>query len=72
MDNTFNTLEEIQAAFGTSLFGNDQITLRSEQRDAIDEPKPSSANAVAARLPAISDGTTKVFTVPMECQDAFW
>ena len=39
MDNTFNTLEEIQAAFGTSLFGNDQITLRSEQRDAIDRAK---------------------------------
>lgn len=30
MDNTFNTLEEIQASFGTLLFGNDQITLRSE------------------------------------------
>lgn len=39
MDNTFNTLEEIQATFGTSLFGNDQITLRSEQRDAIDRAK---------------------------------
>lgn len=39
MDNTFNTLEEIQAAFGTSLFGDDQITLRSEQRDAIDRAK---------------------------------
>lgn len=39
MDNTFNTLEEIQASFGTSLFGNDQITLRSEQRDAIDRAK---------------------------------
>ena len=39
MDNTFNTLEEIQASFGTLLFGNDQITLRSEQRDAIDRAK---------------------------------
>ena len=39
MDNTFNTLEEIQASFGTSFFGNDQITLRSEQRDAIDRAK---------------------------------
>ena len=39
MDNTFNTLEEIQASFGTSLFGNDQITLRSEQRDAIERAK---------------------------------
>ena len=39
MDNTFNTLEEIQATFGTSLFGDDQITLRSEQRDAIDRAK---------------------------------
>lgn len=39
MDNTYNTLEEIQASFGTSLFGNDQITLRSEQRDAIDRAK---------------------------------
>lgn len=39
MDNTFNTLEEIQASFGTSLFGNDQIMLRSEQRDAIDRAK---------------------------------
>lgn len=39
MDNTFNTLEEIQATFGTSLFADDQITLRSEQRDAIDKAK---------------------------------
>lgn len=39
MDNTYNTLEEIQASFGTSIFGNDQITLRSEQRDAIDRAK---------------------------------
>ena len=39
MDNTFNTLEEIQATFGTSLFGDDQITLRSEQRDASDRAK---------------------------------
>ena len=39
MDNTFNTLEEIQATFGSSLFGDDQITLRSEQRDAIDRAK---------------------------------
>ena len=39
MDNTFNTLEDIQATFGTSLFGDDQITLRSEQRDAIDRAK---------------------------------
>ena len=39
MDNTFNTLEEIQATFGASLFGDDQITLRSEQRDAIDKAK---------------------------------
>ena len=39
MDNTFNTLEEIQATFGASLFGDDQITLRSEQRDAIDRAK---------------------------------
>lgn len=39
MDNTFNTLEEIQASFGTSLFGNVQITLRSEQRDAIERAK---------------------------------
>lgn len=39
MDNTFNTLEEIQAAFGTSLFGDNQIKLRSEQRDAIDKAK---------------------------------
>ncbi len=39
MDKTFNTLEEIQATFGTSLFGDDQITLRSEQRDAIDRAK---------------------------------
>lgn len=39
MDNVYNTLEEIQATFGTSLFGDDQITLRSEQRDAIDRAK---------------------------------
>ena len=39
MDNTFNTLEEIQATFGVSLFGDDQITLRSEQRDAINRAK---------------------------------
>ena len=39
MDNTFNTLEEIQATFGTSLFADDQIKLRSEQRDAIDKAK---------------------------------
>ena len=39
MENTFNTLEEIQATFGTSLFGDNQIKLRSEQRDAIDKAK---------------------------------
>ena len=39
MDNTFHTLEEIQASFGTSPFGNDRIKLRSEQRDAIDKAK---------------------------------
>ena len=39
MDNTFHTLEEIQASFGISPFGNDRITLRSEQRDAIDKAK---------------------------------
>lgn len=39
MDNTFNTLEEIQVSFGSSFFDNEQITLRSEQRDAIDRAK---------------------------------
>ena len=55
MDNTFNTLEEIQATFGTSLFGDDQITLRSEQRFWLS-----------------MDGRIKVFTVFVECKDAFW
>lgn len=39
MDNTYKTLEEIQTTFGSSLFADDQITLRSEQRDAIDQAK---------------------------------
>lgn len=39
MDNTFNTLEDIQAALGASSADDDKITLRSEQRDAIDKAK---------------------------------
>lgn len=39
METTFNTLEEIQTAYMTSMFGDDTITLRSEQRDAIDKAK---------------------------------
>ena len=51
MDNTFNTLEEIQASFGTSLFGNDQITLRSEQRDAIDRAKAHFCKRSGSKAP---------------------
>ena len=39
MDNTFNTLEEIQTAFGQSASDDGQITLRVEQRKAIDNAK---------------------------------
>ena len=39
MDNTYNTLEDIQAALGASSADDDKITLRSEQRDAIDKAK---------------------------------
>ncbi len=39
MDNTYNTLEDIQVALGASSADDDKITLRSEQRDAIDKAK---------------------------------
>ena len=39
MDNTFNTLEEIQTAFGQSASDDGRITLRVEQRKAIDNAK---------------------------------
>ena len=54
MENTFNTLEEIQATFGTSLFGDNQIKLRSEQRESPStRQKHNSASAAEARPPAI-------------------
>lgn len=39
MDNTYNTLEDIQVALGASSADDDKITLRSEQRKAIDDAK---------------------------------
>jgi len=39
MDNTYYTLEEVQASFASANNGEQQITLRSEQRDAIDRAK---------------------------------
>ena len=39
MDNTYNTLEDIQVALGASSADDDKITLRSEQRKAINDAK---------------------------------
>ena len=39
MDNTYNTLEDIHVALGASSADDDKITLRSEQRKAINDAK---------------------------------